>query len=377
MRATVKTPRVYSYDCNAVSHLSRRRPCTGADRILVEHSEVHGNMRRVICFLLLTLAAGCASPRNVAVSPVASHDLASAGPGAATQKAYWALFAPQPGPQLEDSVTPLLGSNRFQTIFGSTSNLLQEASSIRISSGNLAWVLTQPNGPTAPSVLLIFQLPLTASSVPLYSDTLEGALVGLHIEFDSHGNLWVSSQGNQSVFEYAGDFFQQGGSITPSLVLTVGLNDPNGLAFDLNGNLYVANAGSNDIAVFAQPISNQQPFFLNGVKNPGGITFDSHGNLFAASNNGAKGSIVKYFKDHLRSGDKPGVVDATGINANPFGSDLAFDAAGNLYDGDCGNTAGIYTYPLATQKFSSTLAPSFYTNRSILKIGCVWGLAIH
>jgi hypothetical protein len=71
------------------------------------------------------------------------------------------------------------------------------------------------------------------------------------------------------------------------------------------------------------------------------------------------------------------LVDATGIKVSPFGSDLAFDTAGNLYDGDCGNSAGIYTYALSTQKFTATLAPAFYTNKSISIVGCVLGLAIH
>jgi hypothetical protein len=180
------------------------------------------------------------------------------------------------------------------------------------------------------------------------------------------------------VYEYSGNFLQEGGNFTPSLTLTAGLNSPQGLAFDPNGNLYVANSGANNIAVFVQPISNQQPYFLAGINNPGGVAFDSHGNLFAASNDGSTGgAIVKYASAHLRSGDKPTVIDSTGIAANPYGSDLAFDSAGNLYDGDCGNSAGIYSYALAKQKFTSHLAPSFYTNKGISKAGCVWGLAIH
>jgi hypothetical protein len=89
------------------------------------------------------------------------------------------------------------------------------------------------------------------------------------------------------------------------------------------------------------------------------------------------GTMLKYDSGHLRSGDKPNVVDPTGINAGPYGSDLAFDWAGNLCDGDCGSTAGIYTYPLSTQKFTTKLAPTFYTNDTISRFGCVWGLALH
>jgi hypothetical protein len=336
-------------------------------------------MRTALALCLVLFVTACAAAGGPAApmtfttraTSALSHSLA--GPA---QSVYWALFAPQPEPQLEIAREPLKKSSQVHVIGGNASNMLQEASSIRFHQ-NLAWVLTQPNGPSASSVLLIFQLPITTSSTPLYYDTLSGALVGVHIEFDGLGNLWVSAETNDSVYEYSGDFFQEGGNITPSLTLTAGLNGPQGLAFDPNGNLYVANSGTNDIAVFAQPISNQQPYFLDGVKNPGGIGFDSHGNLFAASNNGsAGGATVKYASTHLRSGDKPTVIDPTGIAANPYGSDLAFDKAGNLYDGDCGNKAGIYSYPLATQKFTAHLAPSFYTNKGISKVGCVWGLAV-
>jgi DNA-binding beta-propeller fold protein YncE len=310
------------------------------------------------------------------MTPTGTTAAAAAAAGAAKQKVYWALFAAQPQPQLEIAAEPLTKKSHVQLINGSSGNMLQEASSIRFSQ-NFAWVLTQPDGSSAPSVLLIFSLPLTPSSKPLYYDTLEGALVGVHIQFDKHNNLWASAGGNNSVYEYSGDLLQQGGDLTPSLTLTAGLNGPQGLAFDPNGNLYIANGSDNDVAVFAQPIENKQPYYLDGINGPGGLAFDAHGNLYAASNNGATGAMAQYASGHLRSGDKPSVVDSTGIKANPYGSDLAFDHAGNLYDGDCGGTAGIYAYPLAGKKFSSKLAPAFYTNKGILSVGCVWGLAIH
>lgn len=138
----------------------------------------------------------------------------------------------------------------------------------------------------------------------------------------------------------------------------------------------MANGIDNDIAVFAQPIENKKPYQLGGVTNPAGLTFDKNGNLFAASNEGSTGAIVEYPSTDLHSGNKPAVVDSTGINASPYGSDLQFDAAGDLYDGDCGADPGIYTYPLATKKFTSKLRPAFYTNAPITSFGCVWSEAL-
>jgi len=95
------------------------------------------------------------------------------------------------------------------------------------------------------------------------------------------------------------------------------------------------------------------------------------------SSNGATGAIAEYASDHLKSGNAPTIVDPKGLAGSPYGADLNFDAAGNLYDGDCSSTPGIYSYPTATKKFSSSLAPSFYTNDTITMIGCVWGVAVH
>jgi hypothetical protein len=180
----------------------------------------------VLCFAFAITA--CSTPSSAPITPAANRvptaplrRTAGLASGDAAQKLYWALFAPNPGPQLQIATQPLMHGSVVKTVNGTTGNMLQETSSIRIRQ-NLAWVLTQPNGPSAPSVLLIFSLPVATASSPLYYDTLEGALVGVHIEFDAIGDLWVSSEGNNSVYEYSGDFFQAGGDFKPALTLTAG-----------------------------------------------------------------------------------------------------------------------------------------------------------
>lgn len=344
--------------------------------------------RFIVCAFAIA-AAGCAASQNAPVDSVLS---AHGGPGgvrvsmasgvspnaSTTHRIIWTFFSNQPQPQLSSGAVPLISGEGVTPVDGTTQNMILEAATVRIHA-NMAWVMVSPGGASQPNELLIFRLPLTTASIPLYYDTLENTAFGVHMAFDSHGNLWTSSLGyhrlTPQVNEYSGDFFEEGATLTPALTLNVGFTSPQGLGFDKNGRLYVADDGDSRIAVFAQPIQNAQPYYLEGVNNPGGIIFNKAGDLFAASN-GSPGSIEEFLSTDLQSGDTPSIVDTTGIKSGEYGSDLGFNAAGNLFDGDCGNNPGIYTWQLSTKAFSSTLAPSYYTNKVIIKDGCVWGIAL-
>ena len=71
------------------------------------------------------------------------------------------------------------------------------------------------------------------------------------------------------------------GSTTPSATLT-GLNDPDALAFDASGNLYVANTGGNTVSEFA-PGSTTPTATLTGLNDPYALAFDASGNLYVAN----------------------------------------------------------------------------------------------
>ena len=105
------------------------------------------------------------------------------------------------------------------------------------------------------------------------------------------------------------------------------LNGPMGLAFDpLNGNLFVANATSGNIAEFTANGTLITSTYATGLANPKGLAFDSAGNLYVAEN--TPGLIEKIL---------PGINDLSGGAASTFASNLngptgiAFDSVGNLF----------------------------------------------
>ncbi len=60
------------------------------------------------------------------------------------------------------------------------------------------------------------------------------------LAFDGNGNLYVANEGNNTLSEVS-----PSGTVTTFVAASAGLSGPTGLAFDSNGNLYVANGGSN------------------------------------------------------------------------------------------------------------------------------------
>ena len=292
---------------------------------------------------------------------------------------YWSLFYAGTNPQVEIAKAPLKARSKATDIDGNSANQFVCANAMRFV-GSKLWImnLSPCHGSSGESIAQVYSLPLTMSSTPEKTFILSGPMDADHMTFDASGNLWVSSQ-NNSVYEYTGPFTTSA-TLSPATTLTLGFKIPQGLGFDSEGNLYVANTGTtngkNAITVFKAPISNRKPYYLKGVIAPSGLSFDTRGNLFVTSN-GKTGTIAEYASGHLKSGSDPTVVDRTGLATSPYGADLNFDAAGNLYDADCSSTPGVYSYPTATKKFSSKLAPTFYTNQTITTIGCVWGVAVH
>ena len=106
------------------------------------------------------------------------------------------------------------------------------------------------------------------------------------------------------------------GSTTPTTTLT-GLDNPRALAFDSNGNLYVANyVASGTVSKFA-PGSTTPTATLTGLNEPIALAFDSHGNLYAA-NYVASGTASEFAPGSTTSPTAGGVVIRSSLPNRPM-----------------------------------------------------------
>jgi sugar lactone lactonase YvrE len=185
----------------------------------------------------------------------------------------------------------------------------------------------------------------TADTIEMYAtggisgeNTDEGAFTTTNVDtpngvaFDSQGNLYVANTVGNSITEFETD-----GTV---ITFATGLSAPSGLAFDQYGTLYVANYGST--GPDAESIVQITPggtasIFASGLNGPNGLAFGSNGNLYVANEDNdsidevTPGGQVSLFA----SASGPDGVGFSALN-QPLG--LAFDSSGNLYVANWGTS---------------------------------------
>ena len=218
------------------------------------------------------------------------------------------------------------------------------------------------------------------------------------VAFDKSGNLWVADTGFNRLLEFTPPFTSGKEamlvlgqddfvSTNPALSAT-DLDQPYGLVFDRDGNMWVADTNNNRIVEYKTPFTNGEavslvigyPSFDKGVypttagslAAPYGLTFDKSGNLWAVDyyNN----RILEYvppFKNQMNASLVIGQPDLTsnsdGTTANRLNlpSAVAFDEKGNLWVTDSLNNRVLeFSYPFSTDQ-SATLVvgqENFTTN---------------
>ncbi len=164
------------------------------------------------------------------------------------------------------------------------------------------------------------------------------------LAFDNAGNLFVANFGfNTNTIAR----FTPGGVGSTFATASTGVSRPVGLAFDSAGNLYAANAGSNTIEKFNITTGVGSVFASTGLSGPIGLAFDSAGNLFVS--NQGNNTIEKFTIGGVGS-----LFATVSTFANSLAG-LAFDRTGNLYVADVNaNKINKFTIGGVASVFAST-----------------------
>lgn len=197
-------------------------------------------------------------------------------------------------------------------------------------------------------------------------DTIGTAAAALTIAgtaFDSAGNLWVTDYINQRILKFTTAQLASGESTPTVMILTS--KEPWGIAFDAQGNLWVGYYNGNkvleyaasDVGSWSGAFTDPTPMLtIDSPNGPLGLAFDQNGSLWIAGFD----VPVTYKVSSSAIAGGSGTINPTDSLVSPFldhGSGLAFDRAGNLWEGtEAGYIVG---YASAQLGASSHGAPTF------------------
>jgi hypothetical protein len=217
-----------------------------------------------------------------------------------------------------------------------------------IPGGSCVGGITEANGftliaATGTAGTAFFDLPITGTSTPVYlipalrpNPTFVNA-----VAVDQTGALYVADAESGTISVYAPPLLS---ATAPAFQIT-GVNQPAQLAFN-NGSLYVAACGSNQILRYDPPFSATSTPALTvalpgAAQCPHGIAFDANGNLFVAARNV---NAVYMFAPPFTSSSQPSfsIVGAFTMLAAP--ETVAFDNVGRLFVANGSPTSGVLVF---------------------------------
>ena len=148
------------------------------------------------------------------------------------------------------------------------------------------------------------------------SVTYSGVSDPVALVVDSAGNLYVASYGESTITEFAA------GSTTASATYSDGVFNPTDMAFDpFDDALYATNQGDNSVSEFPLvelPVNT----YSGNLSDPQGLAFDSSGNLYVSNVDTGTVSV-------FAAGSNTPTATLTAVGGEPY--DLAVDSSGNLY----------------------------------------------
>ena len=304
--------------------------------------------------LAFSIVAGCGYDSSYSVAPPP--------PDPAFEDGLWTVSAGSPA-ILHLAPTQLLtdGNRTPATSISTSSAQLSELNGIAFAADGTMWVTSQHD-----STLLAFARTSLARSgsadaTILISSTALGAPTGL--AFDKQHRLWVANLDHGSIVRFDPTQLASSGSRVPSVIIA-GLGQPAALAFDAAGSLWVSDIRRNKIASFSEAQLSASGFVAPQVvisslgstlQNPAGIAFDADGNLWVA--NASNQTVVAFTPAQLATSGSPAPQVVLSTNAalgNPVG--LAFDTDGAMWV--VGDADAVEKFPRASLATTGSPAPS-------------------
>jgi hypothetical protein len=169
----------------------------------------------------------------------------------------------------------------------------------------------------------VYQIDKIAPDGSISIFTQAGVICPHGLAFDQNGNLYVAYACSNRI-----DKFTPNGHGTEFANADDGLTQPIDLVFDRAGNLFVSNAdggpkNTGSVLKFT-PDGVGSVFADTGFRTAYGLAIDSDGNIYVSNASANHSTIEKFAPD----GTDLGVFAASGLDV-PHG--MVFDAAGNLY----------------------------------------------
>jgi ligand-binding sensor domain-containing protein len=182
---------------------------------------------------------------------------------------------------------------------------------------------------------------LAAAGVATAADTVGAAAALINSSgtaFDSAGNLWVADYINQEIRKFTPAQLASGASVPEVTISTQ--KEPWGIALDAHGNLwvgfyngnYVLRYDASDVAAWSGALTDPTPALSIATPiGPLGLAFDAQGNLWVAGFDLPR----TYEIDAAQLGGTGSIVPTDSLASTYLGhgSALAFDRAGNLWEG--------------------------------------------
>ena len=183
-----------------------------------------------------------------------------------------------------------------------------------------------PNNPTV--VRLNLADGTTATSI---SGNLTQLQEPIGVAHDVSGNVYVADARANAVFKFAAG---SSGNVAPSATITsASLSIPDGLAVDSTGKIYVSDFASGDIFVFAANASGRStPVSTMSVASRGALTIDSAGDIYAVVS-GNSGEIVSEYAPPAAGATTPRPI-RTWVTDEIEASAVAVDPSGNIFIAD-------------------------------------------